>query len=331
MGRIEPTETVWVDNGAGWSLEVRRFGEAPTPGRPPLLFVPGYAMNAHILGFHPSGRSIVEHLVRLGWEVWTANLRGQGGSVLRGPRHRFGLAELAVDDVGAVVRHVRAATATGAASVVPIGCSLGGSLVYAHLAIRPDSAGFAAVVGLGAPLRWVEAHPLIRLAFRSGTVAGLVPIRNTRRLAEAVLPLALRVPQVLSIYLNAAGTDLDRSEELLPTIDDPIPYVNRQLARWVRSRDLVVRGVDVASSLRGVRHVPALAIYANRDGIVPPRVAASLADALPGRTTLIEVGTARDWYAHADLFIGRRAEREVFDPLAAWLDSHAVDRPRGAR
>lgn len=331
MGRIEPAETVWVDNGAGWSLEVRRYGEAPAAGRPPLVFIPGYAMNAYILGFHPSGRSIVEHLVHLGWEVWTANLRGQGGSVRRGPRHRFGLAELAIDDVGAVVRHVQAATATGAASVVPIGCSLGGSMVYAHLALRPEVAPFAAVVGLGAPLRWVETHPLLRLAFGSGTVAGMVSIRNTRRLAEAVLPLALRVPQVLSIYMNAQGIDLDRPQDLLPTIDDPIPYVNRQLARWVQQKDLVVRGVDVVSALRGVQDVPALAIYANQDGIVPPRVAASIADAMPGRATLLEVGTPQGWYAHADLFIGRRAEREVFDPLAAWLDTNAVDRPRGAR
>lgn len=305
--------------GHAWQLQLRRYADPARhdPRLRPVIFVPGYAMNSWILGFHPQGPSMVEWLVQDGFEVWTVNLRGQGDS--RGPRRpaRYGLAELALDDLPDALAHVRARTASRAEGVDLVGCSLGASLVYALLA-HEGGDGVGAVVGLGGPLTWTEVHPLLATAFRSAHVASLVRIRGTRRIARAALPWVRHVPAVLSVYMNARRIDLSRAEDLVNTVDDPVPWINVQLARWVRQRSLVVRGLDVAQALRDV-DVPVLAVAANADGIVPVSTALSVADALGGPVDTLVVGEPDRWYAHADLFIGQDAHEDVFEPVRTWL------------
>ncbi|MCK6504610.1 alpha/beta hydrolase [Myxococcota bacterium] len=311
-----------VDNGEGWQLELQRYHVegALDRSRRPLLMIPGYAMNTFILGFHPTDRSMVEHLAHDGFEVWTANLRGQGGSV-RGGRtaRRYGMGELALVDLPRVLAAVRSDSASAHAIVDLVGCSLGASLVYAYLAHHPDDHGVGAVIAIGGPLRWVQVHPALALAFKSPRLAGMIPVVGTRALARRALPLVRHVPPLLSIYMNARRVDLSRPDLLVNTVDDPVPYINRQVARWVRDRDLVVRGLNVTEGMRRV-DLPVLVVLANRDGIVPAATARSVADLLPEhRVTVLEVGEGDRWYAHADLFIGAEARREVFEPMAAWL------------
>lgn len=326
MGMYLPRRTRLIDNHAGWKLEMRvyRDPDAFDPGRPPLVMIPGYAMNSFILAYHPREPSMVEFLARRGWEVWTCNLRGQGGSLRTGRAQRFGMAELALEDLPAVFAQVRAHTEARVEGLTPIGCSLGASLMFAYLAHHPEAHGFRGMIAVGGPLRWDAVHPLLQVAFRSAHLAGAVRVVGTRQLAAAALPLLTRVPALLSPYMNAARIDLSSAGQLVQTVEDPIPYINRQVARWVQQRDLVIRGLNVPAALGAVNDVAALAIYANADGIVPAPAARSLAAALPaGQTTLLEVGDAVAWYAHADLFIGDEARPAVFEPMAAWLDAHA--------
>ncbi len=320
-------ETFSVDNGAGWSLCLRRHrrpsGGPPT--RPPVVLVPGYAMNSHILGFHPSGRSMIGFLVDAGFEVWTADLRGQGTSRRhrgRRPLHlgdRFGLGELALDDLPLMLARVIALTATGANAVHAVGCSLGGSLLYAYLSHNLHCHALQSLTVLGGPLRWDAAHPALRVAVSSGRLAGLVPFPGTRALARAALPVLKRVPAVLNLYLNPQQVDLSQPAELTRTVENPVPYINRQVARWVSARDLVVRGVNCSTALVGLE-LDIHCILANQDGIVPRATAASVAEILGrDRVWVRSVGTTDRWYAHADLFIGPQAETEVFAPMAAWM------------
>lgn len=326
MGLIIPAQVDRVDNLSGWSLEVRAYRDEAklVPGRRPILMIPGYAMNSFILGYHPAGTSMVGYLVDQGFEVWTANLRGQGGSLPYRRPARFGMAELALDDLPAAMNHVLRHTRTGADRLDPIGCSLGASFLYTYLAHHPHDHRVGAAVAIGGPLRWETMHPLFRVAFSSGRLAGAIPIKGTRRLAKAALPLLTRVKPLLSIYMNADEIDLSNAEQLVHTVDDPIPYVNRQLARWVRDRDLILRGVNVTEGLKQVQDVPLLVLLANRDGIVTPEAARSVVASMGAeRVDVQEIGTPERWYAHADLFIGNHAEAEVFAPLATWLADHA--------
>ena len=313
-----------VPNNDGWELEVERFtrDSGADPGRRPLLMVPGYAMNAFILSFHPSGPSMVEYLVEAGFEVWTCNLRGQGGSRPITPAQRYGLRELALVDLPIALGHVLAHTTTQRDSVDAVGCSLGASLVYAYLAHHVEDHVLGAMISIGGPLRWDDVHPAIRLAFRSARIAGAVRVRGTRRLARIALPLVKRAPSLLAIYMNAEQVDLTAADQLVNTVENPVPHINRQIARWIQQEDLVVDGVNVTDALLNAR-VPLLCVLANADGIVPVEAVLSAQRAMPAADVeVLRVGDDDHWYAHADLFIAHEAPKRVFEPMRAWLERH---------
>lgn len=304
-----------MHNGDGWLLDVRQY-VGPTPSvRRPLLLIPGYCMNTTPLVFHPNGPSLVEDLVTRGFEVWTANLRGQGDSRSIGGERNVGFDRLALVDLPAAIEAVLARTETGRDRISAIGCSLGGTFLYTYLAHRP-SAPLGALVGIGAPLVWARPHPVLRVAL--GAPLGRVRVVGTRAMARRMLPIALRFPRLLGVYMNTEHVDLSAMDRLVQTVEDPIGRLNEQIARWVQRGDLEVGGVNVTEGVRGAA-VPMLSIYANRDGIVPPSAATSVRTVTDGRAELLEVGDAATWYAHTDLFVGRTAHARVFAPLAAWL------------
>src|SRR4051794_26749737 len=102
-----------------------------TRGRP-VLIVPGYGMNSYIFGFHPNGPSLVECLAARGLEIWTVDLRGQGRSIRTRGTRRYGIAELAVEDIRTAIDHIVSHTVTGESKLDLIGCSLGTALAFAH-------------------------------------------------------------------------------------------------------------------------------------------------------------------------------------------------------
>ena len=307
--------------GDGWEIDVRQYWDDHRldPGREPVVLVPGYGMNAFVLGFHPGGLSLVEFLVQAGFEVWTANLRGQGKS--RGHRRGagpIGFRELALTDVPTALDTVRARTLTTATTIHALGCSLGASILYIYLAHRADH-GLASLVSIGGPLRWEDVHPLVKLVFKSPGLAGAIPIRGTRAGARLVLPVVKRMPGLLSIYMNASQVDLRAAGELVKTVENPSPRLNRQIARWVGAGDMTVAGLNITHGLRG-RELPVLCVVANRDGIVPPAAVLSVRDSIPSAEVL-HVGDDAVWFAHADLFVSRTAQDAVFLPLSAWLQT----------
>lgn len=310
----------------GWRLDIRQYRDPEhfDPGLLPIVIIPGYSMNTFILQFHPSGRSMVEYLTQRGFEVFTANLRGQGGSMrIRGDR-AIGFRQLALIDYELAESTALAESSTEHDAVAAIGCSLGGSVLYGHLAHHVDDHDIAALVSVGAPLRWERVHPLLEIAFRSPTLAGSLPIMGTRAMARAALPFVQKMPFLLQLYMNTEQIDLSRADELVKTVEDPNPHLNRQIAHWIRERDLMVDDVNVTRAMRHIDDLPLLCILANRDGIVPPEAALSITDYLG--TDDIEVlvaGDERHWFAHADLFISHGAEDVVFSPLADWLSERS--------
>lgn len=309
----------------GWSLGLRRTthrrpvpqGEAP---QRPVLILPGYGMNSFIFGFHPRGRSLEAHLAWRGHEVWSVDLRAQGRSRHHGPRPAapFGLEQLALVDVPAAVDRVLARTATDAARVDLVGCSLGTTLMFAY-AVHHPTAPTGSLVAFGGPLRWERVHPLVALAFKSPRLAGALPFRGTRALARALVPVLARVPSALGIYMNPASSDLSRLDEMVQTVEDPIPRINREISEWIAARDLVLAGRNVTVGVAGLSN-PLFCVVARDDGIVPPETARSGFYASTARVReVLEVGGRGTPIAHADLFLSHDAHETVFDPLARWL------------
>jgi pimeloyl-ACP methyl ester carboxylesterase len=310
-----------VDNGHGYRLSLRRTRDDQATARgAPLLIIPGYGMNSFIFGFHPRGTSLEGYLAGRGFEVWSVDLRGQARAVRTGGDRRYGLADLALVDLPVAVDAVLAKSTTGAAVVDLIGCSLGASLMFGYVACRRGAQRAGRLVSVGGPVRWERVHPALSLAFASPTLVGLIPFPRTRRLAAAAMPLLARVPWLLSPYLHPGIVDLGHAASLAQTVEDPNRHVNREIAEWIRRRDLVLAGQNVCELLRDVAN-PLLTVIANADGIVPRETALWPHGAVgsPSKTVL-EVGDASLPIAHADMFVSDPAPRLVFAPLADWLD-----------
>ncbi|HJL06385.1 MAG TPA: alpha/beta fold hydrolase [Polyangiaceae bacterium LLY-WYZ-15_(1-7)] len=305
----------------GWALQLTRFVDraAFRPELAPIVLVPGYGMNSFILGFHPGGTSLVHALCASGREVWCADLRGQGRS------HRVdsgapppSLRRLAERDLPAACDAALEASESTAGRVDVLGCSLGGSLAFAYLALAPTPP-VRRVVAIGSPLRWIATPGLLRAAFTSRRLAGAIRIAGTRRVAGLVFPLAGKLPGLLALYANAANIDLEEAATMVRTVEDPHPRMNRDIAAWVKHGDLVLRGVNVTEAMRR-RREPLLLVAANRDGIVPEATALGPREVWGGPVSVLRVGTPERWYAHADLFVGREAPERVFAPIVSWLD-----------
>jgi pimeloyl-ACP methyl ester carboxylesterase len=316
-------ERYLVDNGAGWRLSLARYREAQRPVGEPVLVVPGYGMNSFIFGFHPNGPSMVECMALRGLEVWTMDLRGQGRSIRARGNSRFGLADLAADDIGAALRFVLGTTATGATKVDLVGVSLGVAIALGHRALVPD-APIGSIVAMAGLVHWRELHPLVRFAFASPRLAGLLRVKNTRRIARLALPVLTRAaPALLSVYLNASSTDLSQAARLVQAVEDPHPVINREIAEWMAHGPLVLRGVDVSAAIASFEN-PFMCVVAAADGIVAPANSRDLYDRIgsPQKEMLI-VGDAAMTIGHADLFLCRGAQTRVFAPIADFLRAQA--------
>ncbi len=312
-----------ADNGDGWLLSLRQSWnpERLQLDRRPLVIIPGYGMNAFIFGWHPNGPSMIEFLADRGFEVWTVDLRAQGRAVCKGGSRAYRIEDVALGDLEVTFRTVVERTRTRQAQLDGIGCSLGGTYLYVHAALMADHP-LGAIVGMGAPLRWDEANPLIRLAFSQPWLVRRVPVKGVPRLARLVLPWLARVPWLLHIYMHPEMIDMSHVEKLVEAVEDPNPLLNEDIAWWFRRRDLLIRGKMVSEALHRVT-LPFLCMYGNGDGVVPPASALSAYHCIgtpPSRKAKFLVGDARRKFAHADMFIADPAQEMVFTPLAEWLE-----------
>lgn len=310
-----------VPNGEGYDLALSQAYDPQklAPSRAPVLIVPGYGMSSFIFSFHPNGPSFERFLADAGFEVWRADLRGQGESVRRDGSDVYGLADLARADVGTAVATILDRTRTRADRADVIGCSLGGTIALLHAALTPGHR-LGKRVAMGTPVRWIKVHPMVRAAFFSPWLVGKVPLRGTRALAQALLPQAARIaPDLLRVYLNPDIVDLGAAREMARTVEDPSRHVNREIAAWIKARDLTIGGTNLSEALRRMEE-PLLVVIANGDGIVPRETAEFVLEAAGASLKRrLDVGTPSLRMAHADMFVSHHAQERVFLPIARWL------------
>jgi alpha-beta hydrolase superfamily lysophospholipase len=315
----DKSEIFEIDNGAGWSISLKRVaahGVARVAG--PALIVPGYGMNSFIFGFHPRGHSLEDYFASRGIETWSVDLRGMGRAKNKGGGEDFGLADL-VDDVKVAVDAVIEKSKIKHPKVDLIGCSLGATLVFSYLALHPD-APVNCAVNFGGLVTWKKIHPALRIAFASTRVVEKVRLKHTRTIAGLALPLIIKhAPKLLAIYMNTSSTDTTNAATMVQTVEDPNPHVNVDIAHWIKSRELIVRGVNVSRAL-GEMTYPHMTVLAKDDGIVPAETARALYEGIGSADKqILEVGGADHPMAHADLFLATGVQDLIFQPLSEFL------------
>lgn len=310
-----------MPNGEGWILALKQSYEPDSLDRTrrPVAIIPGYGMNAFIFGYHPQGKSMEAYWAEKGFEVWSLDLRAQGNSKRVGGCRHYGFYDAAVTDLGVAFDYILRNTQSQAERLDGVGCSLGGTYLYIHLACCREREFLGSVITIGAPLRWVNVHPILRSAFASPRLAGMLAIRGVRPFARLAMPVLTRVPKLLHVYLHPEIVDTSKMREMIRTVEDPDRMLNREIAEWVKKGDLVVRGVNVTQALLKADN-PLLIVLSNADGIVPGATALSAYDRMGSSIKeVLRVGTEAVPVAHADLFVSDIAQEWVFEPLAQWL------------
>lgn len=308
----------------GWSLQLHRGVRPDRPPGPPVLFVPGFGMNSFIFRFHPRGGSFMEALLDRGMDPWSIDLRGQSTARPRpGSIASVSLADHAFVDLPAAFELI--ARETGYERVHAIGCSLGGALLYGYGGAIADHR-IDRLVTMGTPLQWTQASIVVNAFATAAPLLGAVPMRGSRRMARVALPVASRLlPGPLSMYLNPKLTHCAPAAELCRTVEDPHPRVNRQLAKWIRGRDLLLAGVNVTEALRRFDR-PLLVVTGSGDRICPPECSLAALEHTGGPASSLVIGDEVRRVGHADLFISDLAPEHVFGPVGHWL----LDRTRAA-
>ncbi len=116
-------------------------------------------------------------------------------------------------------------------------------------------------------------------------------------------------------------TDTSDYKTLLKTVEDTSRNMNRQMAQWIRSKDLILDGCNTSIGVRRA-DLPLLCVIANADGIVPAETALSAFEEWGSADKqVLVVGDTNRRFAHADLFISNFSEELVFRPLADWFEA----------
>ena len=306
-----------------WKLRLARYRKGRTEGEPVFL-VHGACLNHHNFTV-PEGVSLVDYLVEKGYDCWAIDLRGTRSSSVPFEHHRN---EITVDDflrydLPEAIAYIQ--NATGYSQVHWLGHSLGGMLLYAYVLEHGDGC-IASGITLGAPpgfppqkrklskcvLYLVRHHP----KFCGNFVRALLPVYFGLNFSSSLFPTNV---QNLHPKLNAA--------HVYVMLEDPIPKVQTELARWFSSHTWSMRNgeVDVDEFLTTMR-LALLVIFGAQDPLIPLWHAHNFYEKLPHEDKKMIVlgmghGCAAD-FGHCDLAFGKNGNKEVYAPVVRWLRAH---------
>ena len=321
--RLPPTgETLHVRTADGWRLALARRRSTGAPRRrTPVLLVHGIAANHACMDFGMGRLSLAAHLAEAGFEAFSVDLRGHGGSArTRGLPHNWTFDDYLRFDLPAAVDAIR--EATGAPAVAVVGHSQGALLALAAAGTLDDRV--AGVVALAGPAHFAAQRGLALLARAGFLVTG----RLNRLAARALSPYAgWWHPHVSQAVWNANNVDGAVYRRVLVNVVENVPPgVLRQFGGWIQM-DQWMSGdgtVDYRGALAQARQ-PAFFLGGADDVLAPPEVVRAAYEAWGGERSMwiagLEGGCGCE-YGHSDLLFGRRAPDEIFPRVRDWLITH---------
>ena len=333
MGMSEPS-LHRVATSDGWKIALHAYAARGTR-HVPVVLCHGLACDRMVFDVSRE-TSLAWHLTARGYAVFALELRGNGASeraTVGGPR-RFDWCfdDYLEKDIPAALETV--ASITGMREAHWIGHSMGGLLLYAHLATG-GSPAIRSGITVGSSLAYGAAnsgfHRLARYKRWLELAPSLpVPVRAAARLSTRLAgALGGRVNDPFERF-NVWTSNTDRAlwRRIARDGFHPVPApLMLQLASamepgGLRSKDGGVAYFDGLASATA----PVLALAGDRDAQCPLAAAEGTLSALGSsrrefRAFGPEFGHA-DHYGHFDLLMGLRAKTEVFPAIDAWLDEH---------
>lgn len=293
----------------------------------PLLLVHGLAMS-HRNHDACDQTSFAHFMRRRGRDVWLVTLRsGRSRLSLFGPRHSH-FEAMVEHDIPHAVQAVLART--GKRQVDYVGFSMGGMLLFASLDRTLDSSLLRRAAIIGSPAFVRPLGPLALSRYLPPYLTPSVPMRLFTRSFAFAPRFVARVLWRRLYNVNNVERAVER--RMLWNVWEDIPgRLGSDFVRWSsRGGELAVKGKPVLPGLARVA-VPACFFAGSVDWLAPVwSVRAGYeawGRALPNPNKhLVVLGRehgAREDYGHCDLYFGRYAREEVFEPAARFLDSGA--------
>lgn len=295
--------------------------------RAPVLLIHGFGQNRY--AWHLPSRSLANHLVREGFDVFNLDLRGHGRSRALS-RHRSSGVECYVrEDLPSALEEVQ--RLSGGRPVWLVGHSLGGLVSYA--AAPTLEGAVAGIASIGSPYHFTRGSFSLRgiaLFMKALKAAHVRPanvgltirplgkmMRTFRAVAEHPLyPIPLRgwhagslEPHVLDEHLRLAFDNAGLGE-----VTD--------MFDWANQRRFGGQGNDYVGRFEKL-DLPLLVVAGTNDDLAPPDSVrpAFLRSRSPDKTyRAFPLG-------HIDLLVGRDAPRSVWPLVAGWIGARL---PRAA-
>ena len=341
----------------GWAISVLRYEPARLdPERLPVVLCHGLSYNGRFYDLAPE-ISLARDLQEAGYDVWVPSLRGAGWStkpplsrlrqLFRGDLYTAGgiftsggrgalKLNWTVDDhvrydvptlLDLVLKH------TARKQVHWIGHSMGGMIMVAHLASRPEEKRVASFVALAVPVFAPPplSEPLSRLAESRGVVevSNAVISTNLPALIGLIGGKALGTP-IDVLFFNRANVTDDTIRRLSANATEDISP--GQLGQLI---DMLAHGrftsadgnTDYTAGLEKIK-TPALFVAGTVDNLATVDAVKPLYNrwgAAEKRFLLFGVvnGQQAD-YGHDDLVIGKTAKKDVYPAIRQWLDSRSA-------
>lgn len=281
-----------------------------------MLLCHGIAVNHHAMDFAVPGLSLALNLAGKGFDCFSIDLRGHGGSSREpGARRLWTLDDYLREDIPAALAAIR--EETGRDQVLWVGHSQGALLGLATCALHPDRV--AGVVAVAPPGQYGTNAALRQLARIGGKgLAGLLGI-----LARLWAPFAPTWhPRLADLAIHKANVEPEAYRLFLANATEPVNAgVVAHFARCIEAdRFRSFDGeVDYGAAFAQCRR-PALFVSGDLDGLAPPRAVEDVCVRWGGPKRYWGAGAM---YGHADLLIGRRASMEVHPVIASWLEEQA--------
>lgn len=302
----------------GVELVMRRIrAEGDSPKALPVMLLHGLASNHR--GFDLEGRSFAEGLARQGYDVWMPELRGHGESLAGG--YDWSLEEYLEWDLPALIDAILGRT--GAERLIWIGHSMGGILLMAYGILHPD-APIERGVAVASALDYSQGGSVFGglLRYRPLLEKGPpVPFGLFAHLLSPALGRGWEAVEAMNVWPSNIEPEMTRAlyRQCFHTI--PISLLLGLATAFEEGGLALKSGFCFAEHVKNLSF-PLLLVAGSKDAQVSVEAVRHTKELFGEGAELVVHGL--DWgdgdeYGHWDLFLGERAEEEVWPGIFDWL------------
>ncbi len=326
--RSRQNSTHFIITQDGWKIAIHHYRPETNSGSVPVILCHGLASNRFIFDME-GAPSLACYLRDNGFDVWVPELRGSGLSDTPGlfrsaSPYRWGFGHHLDFDVPAIIDFVT--EKTGSPKAIWIGHSMGGMLIYSHLAKNHD-ARISSVVTIGSPVAFDKnQRHIFKGALKLKFALKFCPVNPLPFFGRLLVPVITKGANfVHGMYCR---TNMDpRVARCVSTVASQLISPSMlwlDLAGFIESGQF--KSSDGVPILKKVENldIPVYVIAGSRDEVAPMDwvvPAARSNDEHRTRRLLVagrENGFEQD-YGHVDMLVGLKAQTELYPTIRSWL------------